>query len=279
MLSLRRLRSVHNTLACNVGVWVLGSDRPSVCFRPKAEIRVSAPSARAHKKPKCCTTALQQTAISDFLRTGLAGLVVVSVALRVTSEWEAAMVKPVKFAHVVYQTRRFDEMVAWYRNVFEAEVIYENPALAFLTYDDEHHRFAFANLDILKPGGTSRDERGEIGVNHVAYTYANVGDLMDTYARLKRAGIRPYWPVHHGTTLSIYYADPDGNRMEFQVDCGTAEEAAALMRTPAFGENPVGVTYDPEDLLARFKAGAPEESLIAMPSGPPSPIPAAHGMS
>ena len=56
------------------------------------------------------------------------------------------MVKPVKFAHVVYQTRRFDEMIAWYRNVFEAEVVYENPALAFLTYDNEHHRFAFENI-------------------------------------------------------------------------------------------------------------------------------------
>ena len=27
------------------------------------------------------------------------------------------MAKPVKFAHVVYQTRRFDEMIAWYENV------------------------------------------------------------------------------------------------------------------------------------------------------------------
>ena len=53
------------------------------------------------------------------------------------------MVKPVKFAHVVYMTRRFEQMIAWYRDVFEAEVVYENPALAFLTYDDEHHRFAF----------------------------------------------------------------------------------------------------------------------------------------
>lgn len=36
------------------------------------------------------------------------------------------MVKPVKLAHVVHMTRRFDEMIAWYRNVFEAEVVYEN---------------------------------------------------------------------------------------------------------------------------------------------------------
>jgi hypothetical protein len=67
--------------------------------------------------------------------------------------------------------------------------------------------------------------------------------------------------------------------MEFQVDVGTVQEATALMRTPAFGENPVGVMYDPDALLARLEAGEAEETLIAMPAGPPSPIPAAHGMS
>jgi hypothetical protein len=79
--------------------------------------------------------------------------------------------------------------------------------------------------------------------------------------------------------MSLYYADPDGNRMEFQVDVGTVEEATALMRTPAFAANPVGVMYDPDALLARFEGGEQEESLIAMPVGPASPIPAAHGMS
>jgi hypothetical protein len=51
------------------------------------------------------------------------------------------------------------------------------------------------------------------------------------------------------------------------------------MRTPAFANNPVGVMYDPDALLARFEAGEPEETLLAMPAGSPSPIPAAHGMS
>src|SRR5215212_3501680 len=160
-----------------------------------------------------------------------------------------AMVKPVKFAHVVYMTRRFDQMIAWYRDVFEAEVVYQNPALAFLTYDDEHHRFAFANLDLLKPAGPAQGERGDIGVNHVAYTYANVGDLLGTYKRLRAGGIMPYWPVHHGTTLSLYYTDPDGNRMEFQVDVGSVQEATALMKTAAYAANPVGVMYDPDALL------------------------------
>ena len=187
------------------------------------------------------------------------------------------MAKPVKFAHVVYMTRRFDEMIAWYRDVFEAEVVHQNPALAFLTYDDEHHRFAFANMDVLKPGGSSG--RGELGVNHVAYTYACIGDLLDTYRRLKEAGIMPYWPVHHGTTFSLYYTDPDGNRMEFQVDCGTVEEAKALMETPEFAANPVGVMFDPDDLLMRFERGEDEAALTAQPAGAPSPIPVAHGMA
>lgn len=186
------------------------------------------------------------------------------------------MARPVKFAHVVYQTRRYDEMIAWYENVFEARVVHRDPALAFMTYDDEHHRFAFANLDVMNPGDSGG--RGDIGVNHVAYTYAGIGDLLETYARLKAAGITPYWPVHHGTTLSMYYRDPDGNRMELQVDCGTIEEANAFMTSETFIANPVGVAFDPEDLLARYRNGAASEELTALPDGPASPIPEAHVM-
>jgi catechol-2,3-dioxygenase len=188
---------------------------------------------------------------------------------------EGRMTRPVKFAHVVYQTRRFDEMIAWYRDVFEAEVVHQDPALAFLTYDDEHHRFAFANLELLNPGGG--EARAQVGVNHVAYTWANAGELLETYARLKAKDITPYWPIHHGTTLSLYYQDPDGNRMEFQVDVGTVAEATAYMTSERFAANPIGVEYDPETLLARYRAGADHDSLIEMPAGPPSPIPAAHG--
>jgi catechol 2,3-dioxygenase-like lactoylglutathione lyase family enzyme len=55
-------------------------------------------------------------------------------------------IRPKAFVHVVYRTRRFEQMLRWYTAVFDAKTQYQNPALAFLTYDDEHHRFAFANL-------------------------------------------------------------------------------------------------------------------------------------
>lgn len=189
------------------------------------------------------------------------------------------MAKPSKFAHIVYRTRRFEEMIGWYEKVFEAKVQYKNPALAFLTYDDEHHRFAFANLEVLAPTGKGSAGRPDVGVDHVAYTYASLRDLVETYARLKKLGIAPYWPVRHGPTLSLYYRDPDGNRIEFQVDCfATADEANAYMRGDAFSSNPIGVNFDPDELVEQFNRGVPEQQLLARPDGPPAPIPREHGL-
>jgi catechol 2,3-dioxygenase-like lactoylglutathione lyase family enzyme len=190
------------------------------------------------------------------------------------------MARPSKLAHVVYMTRRFEQMVAWYETVFEAKVQYQNPAFAFLTYDDEHHRFAFANMCLLNPDGIETDAVSNVGVNHVGYTYANLGELLETYDRLKQIGITPYWRVHHGLTLSVYYRDPDGNRMEFQVDCcANADEAHAFMHSEAFAANPVGVEIDADSLLAQYRNGVPVQTLLAQPNGPPSPIPPEHGMS
>ncbi len=184
------------------------------------------------------------------------------------------MAKPAKFAHVIYQTRRFEEMVDWYQKVFEATVVYQNPALAFLTYDEEHHRFAFINMTAFKPDVADAGARSDVGVNHTAYTYAHLGDLLDTYERLKQAGIKSYWPIHHGITLSMYYQDPDGNRMEFQVDADNE-----YMRSEAFAANPIGVTIDPVALLTQYRSGVPVEQLMVMPAGAMSPIPVEHGIS
>lgn len=183
-------------------------------------------------------------------------------------------VRPLKFVHVVYRTRRFAEMVRWYQTVFDAKVQYQNPALAFLTYDAEHHRFAFANLDVLQPNAGENDRRGVVGVDHVAYTYASLNELLENYAQLKAQGIKPYWCIHHGITVSMYYADPDGNQMEFQVDCfASNEDANAFMEGPHFAANPIGVEYDPEEWLEKLRAGAPvPEFLRRRTDEPVSPI-------
>ena len=183
-------------------------------------------------------------------------------------------VRPQKFVHVVYRTRRFDQMLAWYEFVFDAKVQYQNPVLAFLTYDDEHHRFALVNLAVLQPDGSETEKQGTIGVDHVAYTYGSLEDLFDNYEQLKAKDIQPYWCVHHGMTVSMYYADPDGNQMEFQVDAfDSSEEATAFMCGPINAANPVGVEYDPEDWLVQMRAGKPiSDFLMRRVHEPMSPI-------
>ena len=181
-------------------------------------------------------------------------------------------VRPSEFAHVVYRTRRFAEMLDWYRLVFDARVQFENPALAFLTYDDEHHRFAFANLDLLQPGGGKADERGMIGVDHVAYTFASLTDLLENYATLRQEGVLPYWCVHHGITASLYYADPDGNQMEFQVDSfETSDEAPnpvpskAMLRTLGHDVGERHAHDQPQTTLVRVNTGISTEGVAAFP--------------
>ena len=172
------------------------------------------------------------------------------------------MTAPSKFAHVVYNTHRYDEMIDWYTKVFDAHVQHRDERLAFLTYDDEHHRFAFANLGPL-PDVAPKPRLGRgPGVNHVAYTWQNLGELVEQYRRLTSWGIAPVRPIRHGPTLSLYYADPDGNLMEFQIDLLDADAANAFMAGPAFGANSIGEPFDPEDLVRRFDAGLALDDVV-----------------
>jgi catechol 2,3-dioxygenase-like lactoylglutathione lyase family enzyme len=178
---------------------------------------------------------------------------------------------PSKLAHVVFQTNRIQQMRDWYCAVLDARVIYEDAHLCFLTYDDEHHRVALLDFGPLAPRDDGAGQLGvrptdRPGVHHVAFTFGSLGELLDTYTRLEGRAIRPFFCVNHGPTTSMYYTDPDGNRIELQIDnFATAEEGQAWMRSRAFQDNPVGVEYDPDDLLARFRSGVPVAELVIRP--------------
>ena len=182
---------------------------------------------------------------------------------------ERGRVAPAKLAHVVRRTARFAEMVEWYQIVLEAEVVYRADALAFMTYDEEHHRVAIIHIPELP----DRNEMAA-GTDHVAFTYDDLDALLKTYRRLAASGIRPFWSIHHGATLSSYYKDPDGNSLELQIDC--FRDAAAVndwLGSGAFASNPVGVIVDFDDLCARHEAGEPEARLLEQPPLPEGTTP------
>lgn len=177
------------------------------------------------------------------------------------------IVVPKKLSHFVIRTNHFPEMVAWYRFVFHAKTSFENPMIAFLTYDEEHHRFAFLNTEQL-----SRPDQLFTGVDHVAFTYADLSDLLHTYKRLSDEGIKPFWCINHGPTTSMYYRDPDGNELEFQVDnFETLEEATGFFFSEAFSINPIGVDFDPDALLQKLQSGVPVQQLLRQGSAPVAP--------
>jgi catechol-2,3-dioxygenase len=191
-----------------------------------------------------------------------------SAARRARLDQTRGAIAPVQLAHVVRRTNRFDELVEWYCTVLGAKVVHSNGMLAFLTYDAEHHRIAIARLPNLV-----EQPANAVGTDHIAFTHADLGDLLNTYLRLKAVGIEPYWCVNHGPTTSMYYKDPDGSRVELQVDnLPTAESVDRWMRSPEFAANPIGVMFDPEKLIARYVDGEPVEGLAARP-----PLPTGKG--
>lgn len=104
-------------------------------------------------------------------------------------------------------------------------------------------------------------------MKHVAFAFDSIETLLLSYRQRKAQGIDPIWSVNHGVTVSIYYRDPDGNQIETQVDSfETPEEANAYMETPDYGENPIGVDFDPEDMIQKLQEGATEAELLKRPN-------------
>ncbi|MDX2356515.1 VOC family protein [Dietzia sp. PP-33] len=177
---------------------------------------------------------------------------------------------PEILAHYVVKTPRASEMIEWYRTVLGARVVHEDTQIAFLTWDEESHRLALVKIPgvmrYLFP--LARLRRKLLGVDHLAFTYSSLERLLLNHERLAALGIEPVWSINHGPTTSLYYEDPDGIRLEFQVEnFPTAEETAAFFDSKGFADNPIGVTIDPSYLLERLRSGEPPSSLVHRRAG------------
>lgn len=169
----------------------------------------------------------------------------------------ARVISPCKLAHVVLRTNNFASMVEYYKNFLGAEAIYKNDMLAFLSYDEEHHRIAIANIP-----GTKGKDKMTCGLEHIAFSFNTLSDLLLAYRQRKQKGVLPLWPVNHGPTTSIYYKDPDGNMIETQVDnFDDPDDATRFMNSKFFSENPIGTDFDPEEIITRLLNGESEAEL------------------
>src|SRR5262245_19398454 len=177
---------------------------------------------------------------------------------------------PAYLAHWVVKTARPREMIDWYRHAFGAHVVHEDDQIAFLTWDEESHRLALIKvpraMKLAFP--LARLRRKIYGVDHLAFTFDSLAALLNKWEELKAVGITPVWSINHGPTTSLYYEDPDGIRLEFQVEnFSTAQETTDYFSTEQFADNPIGVNFDPGYLLERLRDGVPETKLLKRGAG------------
>src|SRR5208283_1199465 len=98
-----------------------------------------------------------------------------------------------RLQHVGIATANVDAMVEWYGKVLGMTVTYRTArpgdsegrppfSAAFLTNDEVHHRIAILGL----PGVVAHPEkRQHANVQHIAFEYETLDQLLATYGRLK----------------------------------------------------------------------------------------------
>ncbi|KAJ9145062.1 Glyoxalase/Bleomycin resistance protein/Dioxygenase [Pleurostoma richardsiae] len=167
------------------------------------------------------------------------------------------VLSPSSLAHVVLRTSNLERMVDFYTSFLGGTITYGNDAISFITYDEEHHRVALLGIPDTKPKNPTT-----CGLEHIAFSFKTLSDLLTSYRHRKERNIKPVWCVNHGPTTSIYYKDPDGNMLETQVDnFDTVDEATAFMMSDRFSENPIGTDFDAEEMIAALLAGKDEQLL------------------
>jgi catechol-2,3-dioxygenase len=160
-------------------------------------------------------------------------------------------VVPCRMAHFVIKTNNYAEMVSWYQLLFLADIVFANGEITFLNFDDEHHRLAIVSEPTFK--SAPKDVNC---IDHVAFSFHDLDELFINYERLKRSGVTPTVAIDHGPTTSLYYSDPDGNRVELQVDnFPNVDETIAFFRSSAFASNYIGTRFDPEEMLKKRASG------------------------
>jgi len=132
-------------------------------------------------------------------------------------------------SHIVIQCFDFERMLNFYTGVlnFYASDVGEarGQRMAFLTLDPsiEHHQLALAT-------GRQGAESGSL--HHVAFGVRTLKELNERLEHLRRNDVQGIELWTHASMLSVYYRDPENNRMEF------------FMETPYYVRQPIAETLD-----------------------------------
>jgi len=128
-----------------------------------------------------------------------------------TSEFSIA------FSHVGIYVNDLERMIDFYtrfmRFVLTDRGVSQNGGaqIAFLSRDPrEHHQVVLVK-------GRPDDLKFNV-INQMSFRVDSLATLKDLHGRLADEGLVELGPVSHGNALSVYFKDPEGNRIELLVD-------------------------------------------------------------
>jgi catechol 2,3-dioxygenase len=127
------------------------------------------------------------------------------------------MPKPMALDHVNIFVRNAERSYRWYNEVFSLHTqdTMTHPGTdklraVFLACDKDHAH----DIALFEIGEDARSqEKGQVGLNHVAWRMATLDDLKEMYHRLKKLDV-PVNVRDHTVSIGIYFDDPDGNGLE-----------------------------------------------------------------
>ena len=119
----------------------------------------------------------------------------------------------VTLRHVGMYVTDIEATLTFYTDVLGFTVSDRGPfrgeQIAFLTRDPEEHH------EIVVMSGRPAGSFGNI--NQISFRGEALADLRATHELLRNAGIEKIDPVDHGNALSVYFWDPEENRIEVYI--------------------------------------------------------------
>ena len=128
------------------------------------------------------------------------------------------MIQARKLGHVVLKVRDAQASKAFYTRVLGLQVAHEDRqrGAVFLSFGTEHHDLALFQLATGDAPGSEQP-----GLHHTAWQLESFEALQEAHRELGRLGIAVESTVEHNVTRSVYFHDPDGNRVELYCDMVT----------------------------------------------------------
>ena len=123
------------------------------------------------------------------------------------------MIQARRIGHVVLKVRDAQRSKDFYTRTLGLKVAYDSPGAVFLSFGTQHHDLALFQLAT----GAAADATAP-GLHHTAWQLGSFEELQAAYRELQAMGIDVDSTIAHNVTRSVYFHDPDGNRVELYCD-------------------------------------------------------------